>query len=81
MLVNQRDQIQAAIDQWHLNNNSKDNKHNNADFAAYKQHLVDIGYLQPQVGDFKVTTENVDADVTTIAGPSWLCRSIMPVMR
>lgn len=69
MLVNQRDQIQAAIDQWHLNNNSKDNKHNNADFAAYKQHLVDIGYLQPQVGDFKVTTENVDAEVTTIAGP------------
>ncbi len=63
VLLNKRDEHQSAIDNWHL-----EHKHNN-DLSAYKKFLKDSGYLLPEGEPFKVTTDNVDEEVRTIAGP------------
>ncbi|TVR00161.1 MAG: malate synthase G [Desulfovibrionales bacterium] len=67
-LLRKRDALQAAVDQWH-----RDRADQPHDPAAYKQFLLDIGYLLPgsisDGPDFKVTTENVDPEIATIAGP------------
>jgi malate synthase len=62
-LLEKRDQMQLAVDQWHRDNADS------TDFQAYKRHLKEIGYLLPEADDFSVTTENVDHEITTIAGP------------
>ena len=56
-----RDTLQASIDQWH-----KDNTSFSAD--AYKSYLQSINYLEPAVGEFKISTENVDPEIASIAG-------------
>nr|VFJ50900.1 MAG: malate synthase [Candidatus Kentron sp. FW] len=63
-LLEKRDQLQARIDAWHLANQGK-----SLDRAAYKQFLQEIGYLVPEGPDFQVTTENMDPEIATIAGP------------
>ncbi|WP_045222268.1 malate synthase G [Desulfonatronum thioautotrophicum] len=67
-LLQKRADLQAAIDQWH-----RDRAGQPHDPAAYKQFLLDIGYLLPESEsggpDFQVTTENVDPEIATIAGP------------
>lgn len=63
-LLKRRDELQAQIDAWHIEH--KDQPH---DAAAYKQFLQEIGYLLPEADDFSVTTENVDPEITSIAGP------------
>ena len=60
-LLAKRDDIQAKIDEWHRNNKFELN--------AYKAFLTEIGYLVPEVEDFKVTTENVDEEIALLAGP------------
>ncbi|PLT34503.1 malate synthase G [Bacillus sp. V5-8f] len=57
-----RDDIQAKINAWHRENDS-------FDFAAYKSFLEEIGYLEPEVEDFKITTQNVDDEIAYQAGP------------
>ncbi|STY93377.1 malate synthase G [Moraxella bovis] len=59
-LLAKRDEFQAQIDAWH--------KNNTYELGAYKQFLTDIGYLEPEVADFSITTENVDDEIATIAG-------------
>ena len=61
-LLVKRDAIQAKIDAWHQANR-------NADFAAYKTFLTNIGYLVPEGADFAVSPDNVDDEIATIAGP------------
>ncbi len=61
-LLQKRDDLQAKIDQWH-----RDNKPLNAD--SYKAFLKDIGYLVKEGDDFQVSTENVDEEIATLAGP------------
>jgi len=61
-LLAKRDAIQAKIDAWHTANPG-------FDFAAYKAFLTEIGYLLPEGPDFSISTENVDAEIATIAGP------------
>ncbi len=61
-----RAKLQAQIDQWHLDHPAKDGE---IDYPTYKQFLVDIGYLLPEGEDFKVSTKNVDKEITDIAGP------------
>ncbi|MES2907845.1 MAG: malate synthase G [Pseudomonadota bacterium] len=61
-LLAKRDAIQAKIDAWHQANR-------NADFAAYKTFLTEIGYLVPEGPDFAVSPENVDDEIARIAGP------------
>ncbi|PSJ40271.1 malate synthase G [Zobellella taiwanensis] len=63
-LLDKREQLQARIDDWHRTHNGQP-----FDAAAYKQFLVDIGYLLPVVDDFTITTANVDAELATLAGP------------
>lgn len=57
-----RDEIQEKINTWH-----KENKEFN--FETYKSFLEEIGYLEPQVEDYQVTTENVDEEIAIQAGP------------
>lgn len=61
-LLEQRESLQQQIDSWH-------NQHPEMDFAAYKQFLQEIGYLVEGPDDFQVSTENVDAEIATMAGP------------
>lgn len=63
-LLAKRDDIQAQIDAWH-----KERAGQGHDAAAYKAFLQEIGYLLPEGPDFKVTTQNVDEEIATQAGP------------
>jgi malate synthase len=62
-LLEKRARIQNKINQWHLDRPGE------LDFSAYRQFLVDIGYLVAEGDNFKITTENVDPEIATIAGP------------
>ena len=70
-LLAKRDAIQAQIDAWHQARAGQAH-----DAAAYKAFLQEIGYLLPEPADFKITTENVDAEIATMAGP----QLVVPVM-
>ena len=63
-LLEKRDALQAKIDGWH-----QDHKGQPHDAAAYKAFLQEIGYLLPEAADFKATTQNVDEEIATMAGP------------
>ncbi|MEH7748326.1 malate synthase G [Neobacillus drentensis] len=58
-----RDDIQNKLNTWYREN-SKD-----FDFQSYHSFLIKIGYLEPEVEDFEITTENVDSEITVQAGP------------
>ncbi|MED1472716.1 malate synthase G [Bacillus salipaludis] len=58
-----RDDIQNKLNTWYRENNE------NLDFEAYKSFLTEIGYLEPKVEGFEITTENVDDEITVQAGP------------
>lgn len=60
-LLAKREAIQAQIDEWHRNNTFE--------LGAYKAFLTEIGYLLPEVEDFKISTENVDEEIALLAGP------------
>lgn len=62
-LLARRDELQETINQWHRENKA------NFDFATYKSFLQEIGYLEPKVEPFKVSTENVDDAIAIQAGP------------
>ena len=70
-LLVKRDELQAQIDHWHQNNFG--DKFN---FDTYKQFLNDIGYLAPVVEDFTISTEHVDTELASIAGP----QLVVPIM-
>ncbi|MGL6159227.1 malate synthase G [Microbulbifer sp.] len=70
-LLEKRDQIQAKIDQWHSNNPGAFR-----DIPRYKEFLREIDYLVDEPADFSATTENVDAEIATMAGP----QLVVPVM-
>ena len=59
-----REEIQQRIDSWHRERAGQPHDH-----IAYKQFLSDIGYLVPTGEPFSITTENVDPEIATIAGP------------
>jgi malate synthase len=63
-LLSRRDELQARIDAWHL-----EHKHQDFDYAAYKTYLYEIGYLLKETDDFSITTNNVDEEIASIAGP------------
>ncbi|WP_455222371.1 malate synthase G [Kaarinaea lacus] len=70
-LLQRRDELQSQIDNWHRQHNTKTH-----DPAAYKRFLQDIGYLLPEGDDFTITTDNVDPEISHIAGP----QLVVPVM-
>ncbi|MEZ0123377.1 MAG: malate synthase G [Candidatus Reddybacter sp.] len=59
-----RESLQAQIDPWHEARAGQPH-----DASAYRQFLQDIGYLVPAGDSFSITTENVDAEICSIAGP------------
>lgn len=61
-LLQKRDEYQVQLNEWY-----KANK--NYDFATYKAFLEEIGYLEEEVADFKIGTQNVDAEIATTPGP------------
>ncbi|WP_296405962.1 malate synthase G [Psychrobacter sp.] len=65
-LLAKRDELQAKIDQWHLDNPAK---YGLIDYSKYKQFLTEIGYLLPEGDDFEVSTQNVDPEIASIPGP------------
>ena len=70
-LLQKRDNIQAQIDAWHI-----DRKGQDFNLVEYKSFLTDIGYIAPRSNDFTISTENVDPEIKTIAGP----QLVVPVM-
>jgi malate synthase len=63
-LLAKREALQAKIDAWHVERAGKPH-----DAAAYKAFLTEIGYLVPEPGEFQIGTQNVDAEIATMAGP------------
>jgi malate synthase len=63
-LLAKRDDLQARIDKWHRQRVIEP-----IDAEAYRQFLIEIGYLQPEPDDFTITTAGVDDEITTTAGP------------
>jgi malate synthase len=62
-LLARRDEIQAKLNEWHKEHRS------NFNMEQYKAFLTEIGYLEPEVEDFEITTEGVDEEIAVQAGP------------
>ncbi|AGT31865.1 malate synthase [Geobacillus genomosp. 3] len=62
-LLARRDEIQEKLNEWHKQRRGR------FDFDEYKAFLTEIGYLEPEVEDFEITTENVDDEIAVQAGP------------
>ncbi len=70
-LIKIREDLQKKIDNWHIENKGKEIQIND-----YKIFLKDIGYLVDEGPDFKIETNNVDKEITSIAGP----QLVVPIM-
>ena len=70
-LIKTRDELQKKIDAWHIKN-----KGNEINIEEYKKFLKEIGYLKEVGPDFKIKTNNVDEEITSIAGP----QLVVPIM-
>ena len=63
-LLVKRDEMQAAIDAWHVTHRGQ-----TVDPVAYQEFLREIGYLVPEPATVTVDTANVDPEIASIAGP------------
>ncbi len=70
-LLEKREILQKQIDEWHISKKGTD-----FDKEAYKDFLKEIGYLLEEGDDFLIETENVDPEISKIAGP----QLVVPVM-
>ena len=70
-LLEKREILQKQIDEWHISKKGTD-----FDKEAYKDFLKEIGYLLEEGDDFSIETENVDPEISKIAGP----QLVVPVM-
>ena len=70
-LLEIRESMQEQIDAWHLANPGQEKN-----LDIYKNFLKDIGYLLPEGEDFSISTDNVDPEIASIAGP----QLVVPVM-
>tara|TARA_R110001583_G_scaffold67490_2_gene192852 strand:- start:3318 stop:5510 length:2193 start_codon:yes stop_codon:yes gene_type:complete len=68
-LLKTRQTLQSQIDQWHIDNPHLINDKSGQSKNAYREFLQNIGYLTPTISDFSIETENVDAEIATMAGP------------
>ena len=67
-LLAKRSLIQDQISTWHKNNDFNLNE--------YKVFLQEIGYLEEVPADFKITTRNIDPEISSIPGP----QLVVPIM-
>ena len=70
-LLAKRDALQTQIDAWH-----KANPGPISDMLAYQAFLRDIGYLVTEPARFAIGTQNVDAEIATMAGPQLVVPSL-----
>ena len=63
-LIKEREEIQRKIDEWHKKNKEKD--FNKKDYTEF---LKSISYIVGEKEDFNIETENVDKEISSIAGP------------
>lgn len=70
-LLVKRNELQARIDVWHQARAGQAH-----DAAEYKAFLQEIGYLLPPAPAFTISTQNVDEEITAMAGP----QLVVPVM-
>ena len=62
-LLEKRDRMHAQINDWYREHPGRQ------DMPAYRKFLREIGYLVPEGGNFQVTTDRVDPEIATVAGP------------
>ena len=70
-LLEFRENLQKKIDIWH-----RGKKEEKIDIKEYSNFLVKIGYLKKEGKRFQIETENIDSEISTIAGP----QLVVPIM-
>ena len=70
-LLKKRENLQKKIDDWHIKN-----RENQIQTEVYKKFLKEIAYLVDEGEDFNIETDNVDDEITKIAGP----QLVVPIM-
>ena len=70
-LLARRGALQAKIDGWHNECAGKA-----VDAEAYRQFLREIGYLEPEPVPFEISTQNVDPEIASMAGPQLVVPSL-----
>ncbi|WP_373473618.1 malate synthase G [Sphingorhabdus lacus] len=70
-LLAKREDLQAKIDAWHRAHPGPI-----SNMQGYQSFLRDIGYLVPEPAPFAVGTQNVDAEIATMAGPQLVVPSL-----
>ena len=63
-LLDHRKNLQTKINEWHIRHKSQ-----GIDLKEYKKFLEEINYIVNEGPDFKITTSNVDKEISTICGP------------
>ncbi len=67
-LLEKRESLQKSIDRWH-----KDRKGDRVNLKKYTEFLKKIGYLNKTGSNFKISTKNVDKEISSICGPQLVC--------
>ena len=70
-LLAKRTEIQKTIDSWHIS--KKGSPHNHDEYVNF---LKEIGYLMEEGDDFEITTQNVDEEISLVAG----AQLVVPIM-
>ena len=68
-LLQKRNEMQVHLDKWNLNAQQSLLDSKTFDAQAYKDFLIEIGYLVPEGGDFEISTDGVDSEIAQQAGP------------
>jgi malate synthase len=63
-LIERREELQKLLDDWH-----RANRDGGINYDEYKSYLTEIGYLVKEGDDFTISTDHVDAEISTLAGP------------
>ena len=63
-LLRAREELQDKVDKWHVARIGQPHDH-----EAYKSYLKEIGYLLDEGESFLIETENVDPEISSVAGP------------
>ncbi len=63
-LMEKRTMLQNRLDGWH-----RAMRGSPFDPGEYRRFLTEIGYLQPEPGDFAIETSGVDPEIADMAGP------------